>query len=237
MSLRRAGPDEVELELVEKARAQDLLGDARAAGDRDVPIARRRPSLLDCALDAVRDERVRRPSLLDHGVTLVVGEDEHRDAERRVVSPPTVRVRVALPGPSPPLNIRLPMSTAPVLARASSATSSSASAAPPEWPCCSRQLASRRIHSWSRSPPSPRGSSREGFGPATNPSSDDEMSTTTFPMAVPATRPPPRAAARLVLGLGMRRPRTRPAGAGARRAPPPRTRRSRRRGTPRGSRR
>src|SRR5439155_11880610 len=45
------------------------------------------------------DEGEGGPSLLDHRLAGVLGEDQHGHAERRVVSPPAVRVRIVLPGP------------------------------------------------------------------------------------------------------------------------------------------
>ena len=86
-------------ELVELAGLQVLLGDARAAGDADVLLARRGPGLLERGLDPIGDEGERRPALHREGLAGVVGEDEHRDAEGRVIAPPAMRVRVVLPGP------------------------------------------------------------------------------------------------------------------------------------------
>ena len=51
-------------------------------------------------------------------------------------------------GPSPPLNIRLPITVAPVLRSVSSTTSESALVSPPDRPCGSRQLFSAKAHSW-----------------------------------------------------------------------------------------
>ena len=58
--------------------------------------------MLERGLDAVVDESERGASLLGHGLSRVVGEDEHRHAEGRVVAPPAVRVRVVLPWPLAP---------------------------------------------------------------------------------------------------------------------------------------
>src|SRR6266511_5841382 len=85
-------------------------------------------------------------------------------------------------GPLPPLNIRRPITTAPCDFIASPKRSESALCSPPSMPCCARKLASANAHSWSRSPPSPSGCSRLGFGPATNPSSDVVISATTLPI-------------------------------------------------------
>src|SRR5205807_417677 len=43
------------------------------------------------------DDRERCPALLDDRVTRMVGEDEDRDAEGRIVTPPAVRVRIVCP--------------------------------------------------------------------------------------------------------------------------------------------
>src|SRR6266542_747974 len=91
--------------------------------------------------------------------------------------------------PAPPLNIRLPMTTAPVAASDSATIPSSvASLSPPGSPWLARQLASRRAHSCSRSPPSPSGCSSVGFGPATKPSSDVETSSINFGISLPLSR-------------------------------------------------
>src|SRR3712207_7687630 len=64
-TLFRSG-DEVDLQLVEQPASEVLLGDAGAAADRDVPVAGRRPRLLERRLHALGDERERRSSLLRH---------------------------------------------------------------------------------------------------------------------------------------------------------------------------
>jgi hypothetical protein len=85
-------------------------------------------------------------------------------------------------GPDPPLNIFLPITWAPTDETRSAITSESSFASPPSTPCCSRHASVARAHSWSSSPFFPSGSSRVGFGPATNPSRDMVMSATTLPM-------------------------------------------------------
>src|SRR5206468_1995918 len=80
-----------------EARSEVLLDDVRATRDGDVALACRRQRLLQCGLDAARDEREGRPALLDQRLARMVGEDEHGHAERRLVAPPAVRVRVVLP--------------------------------------------------------------------------------------------------------------------------------------------
>jgi hypothetical protein len=89
--------NDVQLKLVEQPRPQVLLGDARAARERDVLVAGGRPGLVERGLDALRDERERRASLLDLRLAGVMSEDEDRNAERRLVAPPAVRPRVVLP--------------------------------------------------------------------------------------------------------------------------------------------
>src|SRR6476661_540953 len=88
---------DVDLDLVHEPFPQVLLGDVCSAGDLDVPVARSRTRLRERCLDPLRDEGVRRSFLLLHGLAGVVGEDEHGYAEGRVVSPPSVSVRVVLP--------------------------------------------------------------------------------------------------------------------------------------------
>src|SRR5205085_11720237 len=55
---------DVDAQLVEEAGAEVLLDDVGAARNRDVLVARGRPSLLERRLDPVGDERERGPSLL-----------------------------------------------------------------------------------------------------------------------------------------------------------------------------
>src|SRR5215211_13716 len=107
----------------------------RSSDLEHVPVAGGRPSLLECGFDPVGDERERGSALLCDGFTSVVGEDEHRNAERRVVPPPAVRIGVVLPracsaAEHPPL----PITTAPCAASDSFTTSSSAPVSPPSMP-------------------------------------------------------------------------------------------------------
>src|SRR2546421_4894478 len=83
-------------------------------------------------------------------------------------------------GPSPPLNLFRPITVAPVRSKDSRRASSSGPVAPPSRPWVARQLARPKIHSCRRSPPSPSGSSSVALGPATNPSSDIEISNLTI---------------------------------------------------------
>jgi hypothetical protein len=176
----------VDLQFVHQAGFDVLLDDARAAGHGDVLVTGGYPSLLERRLDPVGDEGERRSSLLGHGLSSVVREDEYRHAEGRVISPPAFRVEVIFPGPSPPLNIRLPIRTAPVVLSDSSTTSASALIVPPDRPWRSRKVASPTIHSWSRSPPLPSGCSSVWVGPAMKPSSDIVMSKVSRVIAPPA---------------------------------------------------
>jgi hypothetical protein len=96
-SLAEKCGDEVDLHLVEKPSVEALLREARPTGNRDVFVAGGLPSLGERGLEAVRDEDERRAALLRHGFPRVVGENEHRHTERRIVSPPAVRDRIVFP--------------------------------------------------------------------------------------------------------------------------------------------
>ena len=157
--------DEVDLHLIEQPGAKDLLGDVRATGHRYVLVSGGCAGPPERRFDPAGDEGERRSTLFRHRLSRVVRED----------------------APSPPLNIRLPIRTAPVLASDSSTTSELALVAPPDRPWGSRQLASANAHSWSPSPPSPSGCSRLAFGPATNPSSDVEMSSVRSVIVIPSS--------------------------------------------------
>ena len=87
----------VHLELVEHAGVQALLDHARAAGHVDVLAAGGRARVLERRLEPVGDEGEGGTTLLLDGLAGVVGEDEDRSVEGRIVSPPGVRVRVVLP--------------------------------------------------------------------------------------------------------------------------------------------
>ena len=117
--------DEVDLKLVEQPGLEVLLGDARAAADRDVLVARGRLGLLERGLDAVGDEGEGRSSLLGHRLAGVVGEDEHRVVEGGSSPHQASAFGSSSHGPSPPLNIRLPITVAPVSRSDSSMTSES----------------------------------------------------------------------------------------------------------------
>src|SRR2546421_3558235 len=90
---------EVELELVDQAGVDALVDCIGAACDQDVLLGRRGSRILDRALDPVRDEGKGGSPLHGERLARVVGEDEHRDVEGRVVTPPALAVGVALPGP------------------------------------------------------------------------------------------------------------------------------------------
>src|SRR6266704_226320 len=85
-------------------------------------------------------------------------------------------------GPCPPLNIRRPTTVAPVLRAISARTSLSTPVSPPAPPCRSRNAAVATAQSCSFSPPTPSGSSSDGLGPATNPSSDTDRSNLSLPI-------------------------------------------------------
>src|SRR5207249_4108779 len=89
--------NEVDLELVEQPGFQVLLSDSRPTGERDVLVAGGRPSLLEGGFDPVGHERERGPSLLGYPLARVMGENEHRDTERRVFSPPAVGSGIVFP--------------------------------------------------------------------------------------------------------------------------------------------
>ena len=84
---------DVDLQLVEQPGLQALLNDVRTSGHRTFlsPAAAR--ACVERGVEPVGDERERRPALLRQRLAGVVGEDEDRDAERRVVAPPAVRDR------------------------------------------------------------------------------------------------------------------------------------------------
>jgi hypothetical protein len=87
----------VQPQLVDQARRQVLVHRRRAAGDRDIGIARCRARLRQRRLDPVGDERERRPALHLERRPLVVGEHEHRRVVRRVVAPPAGPLLVVRP--------------------------------------------------------------------------------------------------------------------------------------------
>src|SRR5205823_8243531 len=85
----------VELELVQQSRRQVLLSDVAAAPKHDVLAAGGLPCLFERGLDSVGDEVERGPSLHLHGITRVMGEDEHGVVVGRVVAPPARPLLVA----------------------------------------------------------------------------------------------------------------------------------------------
>ena len=87
---------EIEPDLVDEARGESLAGDGRPAGDSDVAAGRRLLRLRDRGLDAVGDERERRPALALERWARVMGDDEDRKVERRILAPPTVP-RIVVP--------------------------------------------------------------------------------------------------------------------------------------------
>jgi|SRR5215217_8095405 hypothetical protein len=90
---------EVDLDLVDQPRLQELLDNVRPARDPDVLPARRLPRPLQGALDALGDEVEGRPALPDPGLPRAAGEDEYGGAEGRGSGQPT----------SPSSNMRLPI--------------------------------------------------------------------------------------------------------------------------------
>src|SRR6266511_4475173 len=97
-SSKRRTPSEqegrkVDLHFVQQSGAQALLDDIRAAGDRDLLVARGCTSLRDGGVDSLGDERVRRPALLRHRLARVVGQssDIVRSSISLVIVPPAHR--------------------------------------------------------------------------------------------------------------------------------------------------
>src|SRR5512132_33664 len=84
--------DDRDEDLVQQTRRQILLRGARTAADRHILVAGRCPGLLECRLDSIRDEVKGGSALHLQRLARVVGENEDRVVEGRVVSPP------ALPG-------------------------------------------------------------------------------------------------------------------------------------------
>jgi hypothetical protein len=74
-----------------------LLHGARAAGDRDVLVAGRRPGLLQSRLDPVGHEVERRAALHRQRLARVVGEHEHGRVVGRVLAPPPAPALVPRP--------------------------------------------------------------------------------------------------------------------------------------------
>ncbi len=74
-------------EFVQPPRADELLDQVGASGQRDVLVAGRLTGQLQCAGGAFGDEVVGRAALLHHRLACLVGDDEHRRVERRLVAP------------------------------------------------------------------------------------------------------------------------------------------------------
>src|SRR6266571_254792 len=87
--------NDVELKFVQQSRCQVLVSDLGAAPKHDVFAAGGVPCLFECGLDSVGDEVVRGPSLHLHGITRVMGENEHGVVVGRVVTPPARPLLVA----------------------------------------------------------------------------------------------------------------------------------------------
>ena len=87
--------NDVELKLVQQSRCQVLLSDLGAAPKHDVFAAGGLPCLVERGLDSVGDEVERGPSLHLHGITRVMGENEHGVVVGRVVAPPARPLLVA----------------------------------------------------------------------------------------------------------------------------------------------
>src|SRR5918992_1399786 len=87
--------NEVELKFVQQSRCQVLLSDLGAAPKHDVFAAGGLPCLFERGLDSVGDEVERGPSFHLHGITWVMGEDEHGVVVGRVVAPPARPLLVA----------------------------------------------------------------------------------------------------------------------------------------------
>src|ERR671912_986841 len=87
--------NDVELEHVQQSRRQILPGDVAAAPEPDVLAAGGLPCLIERGLDSVGDEVERGPSLHLHGITRVMGDDEHGVVVRRGWPPPPPPLLVA----------------------------------------------------------------------------------------------------------------------------------------------
>src|SRR5215208_4101316 len=92
---------DMKTQLVQLPGLQRLLDHAGAAADRNVLAAGRRPSLLERGLETAGHEVERRTAVLVQRLARVMREDEDGHMKGRVVPPPSVRVRVVLPGALP----------------------------------------------------------------------------------------------------------------------------------------
>jgi hypothetical protein len=111
-SLAEKCGDEVDLHLVEKPSVEALLHEARPTGNRDVFVAGGLPSLGERGLEAVRDEDERRAALLRHGFPRVVGGTNTGTRNGGSSPHQPSATGSSSHGPSPPLNMRLPIRTA-----------------------------------------------------------------------------------------------------------------------------
>src|SRR5688572_24069608 len=87
----------MDLHLVQEPRAEVLLRDVCPPGERHIFLACGLPCLLERRLYALRHERELGPTLQLERLPGVMGEDEHRVMERRVVTPPAVPWVVPIP--------------------------------------------------------------------------------------------------------------------------------------------
>src|SRR5215213_3199799 len=87
--------NDVELKFVQQSRCQVLLRDLAAPPKHDVFAAGGLHCLFERGLDSVGDEMERGPSLHHHGVTRVMGKNEHGVVVGRVVAPPARPLLVA----------------------------------------------------------------------------------------------------------------------------------------------
>ncbi len=163
---------DVDGELVDESGAQVLLRRRGAAADRDVLAVRRGDGLLERALDAVGDEVEGRPALHLERRALVVGEDEHRCVERRVLAPPAPPLLVLPRAADRPEHVAPHDRRADVLARPRGMPVVEGRLSALQVVLLDASSVSRQIHSWSASPPLPSGSSMLWSAPATYPSSD-----------------------------------------------------------------
>src|SRR6266516_948667 len=79
--------DEVELQLVKQSSLEELSNDVRAAPQQDILVTCGCLRLGAGACNATGDEGVGRASLLDQGLARLVGDDEDRHVEGRVLPP------------------------------------------------------------------------------------------------------------------------------------------------------
>ena len=150
--------DDVELQLVDQPGAPGTAGRASAPPpSRDVLAAGGLAGLRQRRLDAVGDEVEGGAALHLERLALVVGEDEDRHVEGRVLAPPAV-ARTSSQGPGPPPNMLRPMITAPMFSIASSTIGAAGvDLAAARCRAPRARPSSLNTHSCSRIPPSPSG--------------------------------------------------------------------------------